>query len=78
MAWTSSVEKEPYPLNQSGVIYFITIKNYLIKNNKYLKEFPIFFNGLRERLLCKIRVPNVGTLNSRITSGVALVLIEND
>jgi len=41
-----------------------------------LGEFPLFTNLNREKLLVKLKLPNTGSVNKRIISGVALFLTD--
>lgn len=43
-----------------------------------LGEFPIYLNASREKLLCKVKLPQQGQMNDKLIAGVALFLSQND
>ena len=41
-------------------------------------DFPLFISASREKILCKVNLPNSGHMGTRIIAGAALLLTDED
>ncbi len=41
-------------------------------------DFPLFISASREKILCKLNLPNDGKMSKRIIAGAALLLTDED